>query len=164
MDKTAVVEISRTYRHMLYQKLIHSYKRVMAHDELGCEIGDHVRIVESQPISRHKHWVVEEILRRDIAAGEPEIVEFEEELKTIKEKPEVVEEHQVAEEPELVEEPQFAEEPEVVQEPQEVGGLEMVAEPETGEGEPGMAVEPEIAAEAPGSEVSEEETGTETKT
>jgi small subunit ribosomal protein S17 len=42
----------------------------MAHDELGCQIGDHVRIVESQPISRRKRWVVEEILRREIGAGE----------------------------------------------------------------------------------------------
>jgi ribosomal protein S17 len=45
----------------------------MAHDELGCQIGDHVRIVESQPISRRKRWVVEEILRREIGAGEPEV-------------------------------------------------------------------------------------------
>ena len=73
MDKTVVVEITRTYRHRLYKKVVHSRHRVMAHDELGCQIGDHVRIVESRPISRHKAWVVEEILRRDIAAGEPEL-------------------------------------------------------------------------------------------
>ena len=80
MDKTAIVEISRTYRHKLYEKVVHSYKRVMAHDELGCEIGDRVLIVESRPISRHKHWVVAEILRRDIAAGEPELVLEEPEI------------------------------------------------------------------------------------
>jgi small subunit ribosomal protein S17 len=80
MDKTAVVEISRAYRHKLYEKVVHSYKRVMAHDELGCEIGDRVLIVESRPISRHKHWVVAEILRRDIAAGEPELVLEEPEI------------------------------------------------------------------------------------
>jgi small subunit ribosomal protein S17 len=45
----------------------------MAHDELGCQVGDQVRIVESKPISRHKRWVVEEILARDITAGEPDI-------------------------------------------------------------------------------------------
>jgi len=71
MDKTVVVEITRTYRHRLYKKVVSSRKSLMAHDELGCEIGDQVRIVESQPISRHKRWVVEEILHRDIAAGEP---------------------------------------------------------------------------------------------
>ena len=73
MDKTVVVEITRTYRHRLYKKVVHSRHRLMAHDELGCQIGDHVRIVESRPISRHKAWVVESILRRDIAAGEPEL-------------------------------------------------------------------------------------------
>lgn len=72
MDKTVVVEISRTYRHDLYKKVVHSRKQVMAHDELGCEVGDRVQIVESQPISRHKRWVVEEILRREVGAGEPE--------------------------------------------------------------------------------------------
>jgi small subunit ribosomal protein S17 len=45
----------------------------MAHDELGCQVGDHVRIVESRPLSRRKRWVVEAILRRDIAAGAPEL-------------------------------------------------------------------------------------------
>ena len=40
MKKTVVVEISRTYRHRLYKKVVHSRKRVMAHDELGCQIGD----------------------------------------------------------------------------------------------------------------------------
>ncbi|RPI32089.1 MAG: 30S ribosomal protein S17 [Chloroflexota bacterium] len=73
MDKTVVVEISRTYRHQLYKKVVHSRRRVMAHDEIGCEIGDHVRIVESRPLSARKRWVVEEILRRDIGAGEPEL-------------------------------------------------------------------------------------------
>jgi small subunit ribosomal protein S17 len=47
-----------------------SQKRVMAHDELGCQIGDKVQIVESRPISRRKRWVVEKILTHDIAAGE----------------------------------------------------------------------------------------------
>ena len=70
MQKTVVVEVSRTYRHPLYKKVVHSRKRVMAHDELGCLVGDEVRIVESQPISRRKRWVVVEILHREIAAGE----------------------------------------------------------------------------------------------
>jgi len=72
MEKTVVVEIKRTYRHRLYQKVVSSSRRVMAHDELGCQMGDQVRIVESHPISRRKRWVVEEILHRDIRAGEDE--------------------------------------------------------------------------------------------
>ena len=73
MEKTVVVEISRTYRHRLYKKVVSKRKHVMAHDELGCQIGDQVEIVESQPISRHKRWVVEQIIRREIGAGEPEL-------------------------------------------------------------------------------------------
>ena len=63
MDKTVIVVITRTFRHRLYKKVVQSRKRLMAHDELGCQIGDQVRIVESRPISRNKRWVVEEILR-----------------------------------------------------------------------------------------------------
>jgi small subunit ribosomal protein S17 len=73
MQKTVVVEISRTFRHPLYKKVVHTRKNVMAHDELGCQIGDQVRIVESRPISRRKRWVVEEIVRRDIQASVPEV-------------------------------------------------------------------------------------------
>ena len=65
MTKTVVVEISRTYRHPLYKKVVHSNKRVKAHDELGSRVGDQVRIVESRPLSKEKRWVVEEILRRN---------------------------------------------------------------------------------------------------
>jgi len=65
MMKTVVVEITRTYRHPLYRKVVHSSKRVKAHDELDCNIGDEVRIVESRPISKQKHWVVEEIIKRE---------------------------------------------------------------------------------------------------
>ena len=66
MMKTVVVEISRTYRHPLYKKVVHSSKRVKAHDELNCQVGDQVKIVASKPISREKHWVVESIIKREI--------------------------------------------------------------------------------------------------
>lgn len=77
MEKTVIVEVTRTYRHRLYKKVVHSRQRFMAHDELGCRIGDQVRIVESRPISRHKRWMVEEILTHDIAAGEEIVLEVE---------------------------------------------------------------------------------------
>lgn len=70
MEKTVVVEITRTYQHKLYKKTVHSRKRLMAHDELNCQVGDEVRIVESQPISRRKHWVVEEIIKRNIRTAD----------------------------------------------------------------------------------------------
>jgi len=77
MQKTVVVEITRTYQHRLYKKVIKSSKKVMAHDELGCQIGDHVLIVESHPISRRKKWVVEEIMRKTSDEGESELLELE---------------------------------------------------------------------------------------
>ena len=40
-----------------------SSKRVKAHDEIGCQIGDQVQIVESRPLSREKRWVVEAIVK-----------------------------------------------------------------------------------------------------
>lgn len=68
MEKTVVVEVSRTYVHRLYKKVVRSSRRVMAHDELNCQIGDQVQIVESQPISKNKRWVVEAIIRREVGA------------------------------------------------------------------------------------------------
>ena len=65
MQKTVVVEITRNFRHPLYKKVIHSSNRVMAHDELGCQIGDEVQIVESRPLSAQKRWVVETIVKRE---------------------------------------------------------------------------------------------------
>ncbi len=75
MTKTVVVEISRTFRHPLYRKVVHSSKRVKAHDELGCQIGDRVQIVESRPLSRDKRWVVESILRREIRTADSGVAE-----------------------------------------------------------------------------------------
>ena len=67
MQKTVVVQIERSYRHAFYGKVVHSKKRILAHDELGCQIGDQVMIVESRPISHRKTWVVQEILRQVIS-------------------------------------------------------------------------------------------------
>lgn len=64
MDKTVVVEVRRTRRHPLYGKVIRISKRYKAHDEKNeCLVGDEVRIVESRPYSKDKHWRVEAILQ-----------------------------------------------------------------------------------------------------
>jgi len=65
MTKTVVVEVSRTFRHPLYKKVVHSSKRFMAHDELECQVGDQVQIVETRPISRTKRWMVETVIKRE---------------------------------------------------------------------------------------------------
>jgi small subunit ribosomal protein S17 len=65
MAKTVVVEIVRKFRHPLYKKVVYASKRVKAHDEIGCQVGDEVQIVESRPLSRDKRWVVESVLKRE---------------------------------------------------------------------------------------------------
>ncbi len=64
-DKTIVVEVERKFLHPRYRKTVRSHKKYMAHDaENTCNIGDRVRIIESAPISRHKCWVMDEVLTR----------------------------------------------------------------------------------------------------
>ncbi|HUD20410.1 MAG TPA: 30S ribosomal protein S17 [Patescibacteria group bacterium] len=57
--KTVVVAVISTYRHPLYKKLVRKTKRFMAHNEsLTLAVGDTVRIGETKPISRSKHFIV----------------------------------------------------------------------------------------------------------
>ena len=67
MEKTVAVRITRRFRHRLYKKVIERHINVKAHDDLGCEIGDQVMIVESKPISKTKRWAVEEIIRKSVS-------------------------------------------------------------------------------------------------
>lgn len=100
MTKTVVVEISRTFRHPLYHKVIHTSKRVKAHDELGCKIGDNVQIVETRPLSHDKRWVVEKVLTSQGEKAMPvALVEEADIIEMIEAPEEVVSE----EEPEAVE-------------------------------------------------------------
>jgi small subunit ribosomal protein S17 len=73
MMKTAKVRVDRSYRHPLYGKVVRRSRQYLAHDELGCNPGDRVEIVESRPISKLKRWVVVQVIARasasDIAAG-----------------------------------------------------------------------------------------------
>jgi small subunit ribosomal protein S17 len=65
MQKTVVVTVENFRRHPLYGRAIRRTKRFKAHDENNeCKIGDQVEIAESRPISKEKHWVVSQILRR----------------------------------------------------------------------------------------------------
>lgn len=76
MTKTVVVEITRVFRHPLYRKVVHSSKRVKAHDEIGCQIGDRVQIVESRPLSRDKRWVVESVVKREIRTADTGVADL----------------------------------------------------------------------------------------
>ena len=107
MQKTVVVEISRTYQHPLYRKVVRTHHTLKAHDELSCEVGDTVQIVESRPISAQTRFVVETIVRRtvepEVMADEPVAVSYEPE-----EAVEAVVEAEVIEETEVTEEEQGA--------------------------------------------------------
>ncbi len=79
MDKTAKVRVDRSYLHRLYGKVVRTHKFFLVHDELDCQPGDLVLMVESQPISKKKRWAIQEILRRasptKIAVEQEELVE-----------------------------------------------------------------------------------------
>lgn len=69
MDKTAVVELVWKQRHRVYRKQMRRVTRFYVHDpEQQCRIGDTVRIQETRPISRTKHWRLLEILSRRAVA------------------------------------------------------------------------------------------------
>jgi small subunit ribosomal protein S17 len=66
MDKTVVVAIERRKMHPIYKKVVRTTKKIMAHDESNeIEIGALVRVIESRPLSKHKRWVVEEVLQAE---------------------------------------------------------------------------------------------------
>lgn len=65
MNQTIVVSVERLYAHPLYKKYIRRRKKYHVHDEANeCNIGDRVRIVETRPISKTKHWRLASILQR----------------------------------------------------------------------------------------------------
>ncbi|MFM7441109.1 MAG: 30S ribosomal protein S17 [Snowella sp.] len=63
MDKTVVVAIKNRSPHPKYGKIVVKTKKFKAHDEDNqCKEGDRVRIQETRPLSKTKHWKVAEIL------------------------------------------------------------------------------------------------------
>jgi len=59
MDKTAVVKVSRKFRHPKYNKLVKKNKKYYAHNEKeGLQEGQTVQIRECRPISKTKRWIV----------------------------------------------------------------------------------------------------------
>ena len=72
-DQTAVVEMVWKQRHRLYHKQVRRVARFYVHDpENQCRIGDLVRIEETRPISKTKHWRLLNILeRRQVAEVRP---------------------------------------------------------------------------------------------
>jgi len=65
MDKTVIVQVATSKAHRLYRKTVQQRTRFKVHDEKNeCGIGDLVRITETRPISKEKHWRVLEIVEK----------------------------------------------------------------------------------------------------
>lgn len=65
MNKTVVVEVERSVIHPMYRKVLRRVSKFKAHDEQNvCNIGDRVRMVETRPISKGKHWRVVEVIEK----------------------------------------------------------------------------------------------------
>jgi len=65
MDKTVTVSVERQFSHPLYGKGMKRTKRYHAHDEKNeYRVGDTVRITETRPLSKTKHWRVIELIER----------------------------------------------------------------------------------------------------
>ena len=65
MDKTIVVEVRTRVRHPLYGKIMNQTTKFKAHDENNeGGIGDTVRVMETRPLSKDKHWRLVEIVEK----------------------------------------------------------------------------------------------------
>ncbi len=66
-DKTITVLVETSKKDPLYGKRVKSSKKYAAHDEKNeAKIGDTVRIVETRPLSRTKHFRLVEIVEKAI--------------------------------------------------------------------------------------------------
>ncbi len=72
-EKTAVVEMVWKLPHPVYSKPMRRVARFYVHDpQRQCQVGDVVKIQETRPISKTKHWRLLEIVeRRQVAEVRP---------------------------------------------------------------------------------------------
>lgn len=66
MPKTVTVEVESRQPHPLYKKIVKRVKKYKVHNEnLEVQPGDRVRIQETRPISKDKHFKVIEVIKRE---------------------------------------------------------------------------------------------------
>ena len=64
-DKTIVVKVDVIKSHPKYKKVVRRSVKFHAHDEQNAAgVGDTVRIVETRPISKTKHWRLAEVVEK----------------------------------------------------------------------------------------------------
>ena len=65
MNKTIIVEVTRSFRHPLYGKVIRRRSKFYSHDEQNqAKIGDLVKIAETRRLSSLKRWRLVEVLKK----------------------------------------------------------------------------------------------------
>ncbi len=71
MQKTIVVAVERRKTHPIYKKSYLVTTRFQAHDEAGkAGMGDMVEIIETRPMSKHKHFELSKVLEKAVVRTE----------------------------------------------------------------------------------------------
>lgn len=70
MNKTRVVQVRWSAKHLAYNKTIQRAQKYKAHDEKNeSKMGDTVTIMETRPLSKDKRWVISEIVKKEEVKG-----------------------------------------------------------------------------------------------
>jgi len=68
MQKTVIVKVTHLSKHPKYGRVLKKFNKFKAHNEKGlAKMGDSVRIQETRPLSKDKHFNVIEIVKKAIA-------------------------------------------------------------------------------------------------
>lgn len=65
MQKTIIVRIMRLAKHVKYGRIVKRYSKFKVHDEKSiAKVGDIVRIQETRPLSKDKHFRLVEVTKK----------------------------------------------------------------------------------------------------
>ncbi len=68
MEKTVVVEITRTFKHPRIHKILRKTKKYKVHDEQGlAKTGDIIEFYEGRPVSKTKYMYISRIVKSQFA-------------------------------------------------------------------------------------------------
>lgn len=63
MTNTIVIELSYTFRHPMYKKIVKKNKKIYSENNLTAKTGDTVLVRETRPLSKLKRFTTVEILK-----------------------------------------------------------------------------------------------------
>lgn len=64
-EKTVTVTVERRFAHPLYEKVVTTSKKYLAHDEANsASVGDLVEIVSCRPVSKRKRFAVARVVEK----------------------------------------------------------------------------------------------------